>query len=209
VLGVEALWAARAQAASRSAERVVPADVLRAAVARLAPELRARLAQLPGAVLDPGDAAGRSEGEPLTDTGPLFRRFSPGALRALGAAGRAAATLGRSAIGPAHLVLGALEVDPELRERTALAPGRVRMVCSGLDEDSTPLPEAQLDGDERLRALLAELPDGAETLEVLGWILERGSQEALALLRRQKVTFALVERCRGGYQDPPPPGGPG
>jgi hypothetical protein len=173
---------------------------------RLAPELRARLAALPGAILDPTPTATPgSEQARASSGGGLFRSFSSEALRALGTSSRVAASLGRTAIGPAHLVLGALEVDLALRERTALTPGRVRMASSGLDEDRTPLPPRRLAGDASLRALLAALPAGAETLDVLGWVLAHGSVELRALLLRQKVTSALFERCRGVYQDPPPP----
>ncbi len=205
VLGVEALRTARAGAAARACTRVEPSDLFQASVVRLTPELRARLALLPAAVLDLGvRPSPREGGEGLPAAGPLFRHFSANALRALGTGGRVAAALGRDAIGPAHLVLGALEVDDELREHTALTPTRVRMACSGLDEDRTPLPERRLGGDERLRALLGEIPPGAGTLDVVGWMLARGSEELIALLRRQKVTSALLERCRGVYQDPPP-----
>jgi len=134
--------------------------------------------------------------------GPLFRRFSPEALRALGASSRAAASLDRPAIGPAHLALGALEADEDLRERTGLTALRLRMLSSGLDEDTTPLPERRLPGDERLRELLGALPAAAETLDVLGWMLAHGSEELTSLLRRQKVTPALFERCRGAFHDP-------
>lgn len=205
VLGVEVLRAARASAAARARTRVEPADLFQATVALLTPDLRARLALLPGAVLAPeGQPTAADEGQGLPATGPLFRHFSGSALRALGSGCRAAAALGRDAIGPAHLLLGALEVDAELRERSALTPVRARMACSGLDEDRTPLPERPLGGDERLRALLAEIPARAETLDVVGWMVARGSEELIALLRRQKVTSALFERCRGVYQDPPP-----
>lgn len=205
VLGVEALHAARAGAVARAGARVEPADLFRASVARLAPDLRARIALLPGAVLMlEADPSPSGEGG-LPADGPLFRHFSERTLRALGTGGRAAASLARAAIGPAHLLLGALEVDDGLRERTGLTPTRVRMACSGLDEDPTPLPERRLGGDERLRALLAALPPVAETLDVLGWLLEQGNQELIALLRRQKVTSALFQRCRGAYQDPPLP----
>lgn len=204
VLGVEALQAARAAAAARAGTRVEPLDLFHAALTGLLPELRARLASLPGAVLERGPRPAEERAEPLPTTGPLFRHFSASALRALGCAGRAAAALGRASIGPAHIVLGTLEVDAELCAQTALTPSRVRMACSGLDEDHTPLPERRLGGDERLRALLEEIPPGAGTLDVVAWMLARGSEELIALLRRQKVTSALFERCRGVYQDPPP-----
>jgi hypothetical protein len=208
VRGVEALRAARARAARRAGTQVEPADVFHAALGCLTPELGSRLAQLGGATLDPGPGdppPSREAGTPVRDTGPLFRHFSQDALRALGASGKFAATLGRSSIGPAHLVLGTLEADAALRERTRLTPGRVRLACAGLDEDETPLPPRALDGDERVHELLAALPEGGGTLDVLGWILARGSAELVALLRRQKVTYALFERCRGAYQDPPRP----
>ncbi|NOT32029.1 MAG: hypothetical protein HOP15_16405 [Planctomycetes bacterium] len=123
-------------------------------------------------------------------------------MRALGVSCRTAATLERDAIGPAHLVLGTLEVDEALRQLTNLSAPRARMAISGLDWDETPLPERRLPGEERLRALLAGLPAGAETLDVLADIVTRGSEELTALLRRQKVTTELVERCRGIYRDP-------
>jgi ClpA/ClpB-like protein len=202
--GVAALFEARALALAAGAARVEPAQVYGAALARLGPELRARLAALPGAVLELEPAA-REEPLPAAVSGGLFRSFSSEALRALGASARAAASLGRASIGPAHLVLGALETDAELRTRTSLSPGRVRMASSGLDEDPTPLAERRLAGDAELRALLAALPEGAETADVLGWVLSSGSAELRALLQRQKVTAALFERCRGVFQDPPTP----
>jgi hypothetical protein len=76
------------------------------------------------------------------------------------------------------------------------------MISSGLDADETPLPERTLPGDAGLVALLRALPARAETLDVLGWLLAHGSEELTALLRRQKVTPALFERCRDVYRDP-------
>jgi len=204
VRGVEALHAARAGAVARAGTRVEPEDLFRTSVGHLAPDLRARLALLPGTVLElEAQPPPPGEGQILPAGGPLFRHFSERSLRALGAGGRAAAALGRAAIGPAHLLLGTLEVDGELRERTGLTPARVRMASSGLDEDRTPLGERRLGGDGRICALLAELPSGAGTADVLGWLLGHGSQELIALLRRQKVTSALLERCLGAYEDPP------
>jgi len=202
VLGVEALRAARRRAVERAAERVAPADLFLAAHERLPGELRQRLSQLQG--VDPGAAAARDlpASAVVEAEGPLFRKYSSEALRALGASSRAAASLHRPAIGPAHLVLGALEADEGVRERTGLTPLRVRMLSSGLDEDTTPLPERRLPGDRRLQELLGSLPAAAETLDVLGWMLAHGSEELTSLLRRQKVTQALFERCRGAFHDP-------
>lgn len=203
VLGVEALKDARSTAVGRGAARVEPSDVFRAAIVRLPAALRARLERLPEAVLEFADPPGAAlELGAIPRAGPLFRHFSSNSLRALGASCRSAATLERDAIGPAHLVLGTLEVDEALRQRTNLSATRARMAVSGLDWDETPLPERRLPGEERLRALLAGLPAGAETLDVLADIVAKGSEELTALLCRQKVTAALVERCRGIYRDP-------
>lgn len=200
VRAVEALREARARAAARPTATVEPADVLHSAVTRLPPELRERLGLLaPPAREDPGQGPGVGS---IPTAGPLFRNYSSGALQALGASARAAASFSRPAISPAHLVLGALEVDDELRTSTGLTPGRMRLLLHGLDEDRTPLPERRLAADERLGAMLAELPQGAETLEILGWLLARGGEEVNGLLRRQRVTMALFERCRGVYLDP-------
>ena len=203
VLGVEALHAARARAVAGGHPRVETAMLFLAAVERLAPELRTRLERLPDARLELRPEAA-PPGEPVAASGPLFRHFSGDALRALGASCRSAAGLQRDAIGPAHMLIGALEVDAALRESTHLVATRVRMVAGGLDVDATPLPARRLPGDDRLRALLAALPERAETLDVMTELFVHGSEELGALLRRQKVTSALVERCRGVYRDPDP-----
>ena len=202
VLALRALEAARARAAEAEATRVVPADLFETAHALAGEALLQRLQQLPGVTFAPRPRPPEEKGPALPATGPLFRHFAPDALRALGASARAAASLSRTAISPAHLLLGSLEADPALVEHTGLSPSRLRMAMSGLDEDRTPLPERTLGGDERLRRLLTQLPDQAQTLDVLGWILESGGAEVLALLRRQKVTPQLFDRCRGVYADP-------
>lgn len=200
VRGVDALVAARARAHARGAARVEPLDVFLEAYERLRPELKDRLGRPAG--LD--EAARTAPAAPAggADSGPLFRSYAPESLRALGASCRAAGGMGRDAIAPAHLVLGLLDVDEPLRAKVGLAPHRVRILASDLDEDPTPLPERDLAVEPRLDELLAALPPGASTLEVLGWILAHGSEEMVALLRRQKITSALVERCRGAFSDP-------
>ncbi len=203
VRGVEALQVARAEAATGARSSVEPSDLFRAALAHLTPELRARFERLPAVVLElPLEPGSEPTSEAVKPSGALFKFFSASALRALGASARGAATLERAAIGPAHLVLGTLEVDEDLRRRTNLTAARARLVCSGLDEDETPLPARRLAAEARLQALLAGLTDGSETLDVLADMLAQGSEELNALLRRQKVTTALIERCRGVYRDP-------
>jgi len=206
VLGVSALRSARVKARARGASEIEPADLLLAAVAELAPELRDRLALLAGIRLEHAIVAPSATGTtPLDDTGPLFRNYSPDALRTLAASCRVAASLERTSIGPVHLCLGSLDADRALGERTGLSSVRLRMVVSGVDADETPLPRRVLPGDERLPELLRELPSGAETLDVLSWCMAHGREEVTALLRRQKITPAVVERCRGTYRDPPLP----
>jgi len=89
-----------------------------------------------------------------------------------------------------------------VRETCGLTAARMRMGASGMDADDTALPARALPGNEELEALLAGLPDGAQTLDVLGWVLAEGNREVASLLRRQKVTPELVERCRGIMEDP-------
>lgn len=216
VLGVAALRSARAGAAARGAERVEPGDVLRAALARVSPEAHARLELAAGGGAEFAAAARTptEEGSPRTtdleplEQGSFFGCFSGAALRALGVACRAAGELGRDAIGPVHLLAGSLEVDPALREHTRLSPGRLRVALSGLDADPTPLPARTLRADESLLELLSSVPPGADTLDVLGWMLAHGTDELRALLRRQKITTALHERARGVFRDPEPPASP-
>jgi ClpA/ClpB-like protein len=205
---VRALDAARAIAAARSASQVRPAEVFLSAEEELPGPVRSRLASILAGSLERSAGGGEespAETGPVPAEGPLFRHFSPRALRALGSACRAAASLGREAIGPVHLLIGCLEADEELRARTGLDSARVRMVLSGVDADETPLPARSLEADERLHELLNGLASGAETVDILGWLLTHGPEELVALLRRQKITPALFERCRGAYHDPSPP----
>ena len=205
VLGVTAVRAARADAHARGAPAVETTDLFRAAARHFPTELRARLGALSGVELDV-TAHAPATGASGVDLGAgLFRNFTADALRALSAGARFCAGLGRDAIGPTHLGLGVLEMDPALRASTGLTAARLRLAASGIDADTTPLPDRSLGADARLRALLTELPDNAATLDVLGWLIANGSGELTALLRRQKVTPALFERCRGVYQDPDEP----
>jgi ATP-dependent Clp protease ATP-binding subunit ClpA len=201
VLGVQALREARARAHATEERTVTPAHVFRAAAALLPSDLRERLAEL-GRELT-ADARDPHRGDSASEA--FFRSFSPGALRALGGACRAAATLGRASIGPVHLLLGCLDADEELRAATGLSASRVRMALAGRDEDGTPLPSRHLAGDARIGELLRGLPAAAETVDVLGWILSNGTEELVALLLRQRITPALFERCRGAFPDPDRP----
>lgn len=193
---LRALGRARRAALERAAARVTPGDVFQAARGELPEALRARV---PVGPESPEPAQGA---EPFRADEPYFRHFAPEALRALGAACRAAASLERDAIGPAHLLLGCLDCDEDLRREVDLTAGRLRIALGGHDEDPTPLDVRPLEGDLRLVELLGRLERDAGTLEVLAELLVRGNEELIALLQRQKVTPALVERCRGGFSDP-------
>lgn len=203
VRGVRALRAARVRAAARRADTLEVGDLFSSALGELEARASERLAPLAGVHLeagaeDPDDASARV----LSTEGTLFRDYAPAGLRALGASARLAGGMGRTAISPAHVVLGALEVDDSLRARTGLTASRARLALSGVDEDPTPLPERTLPWSAELHALLEALPPAAETSAVLGWMLERGKSELVLLLERQKVTGALLARCRSSFQDP-------
>ena len=207
VRGVRALEAARATAAAEGAAEVTAEHVLRAAAQELEPELARALAAAGyrTAAALPGAAAG----DAVPDHGPLFRHFADVTRRALGAACRAAARLERDAIGPAHLVLGALEADPELGGRVGLGAVRARMVLLHRDDDPTPLPARRLAPDPALVALLRGVGAGADTAALLERLLSHGAEELRLLLTQQKVTGALLERARGAFQDPEPPSSAG
>jgi len=202
VRAVEALQAARGAAAARAAALVEPEDVFAAALAVLPAELARRLSELtPASALAEAPPAPAAKA-PVPAEGPLFRAFAGDTLRALGASARVAGQLGRPAIGPVHLLVGTLECSPALRERRGLGAARLRLAAAGQDEDPTPLPQRALAPSAMLGRLLAGLPGGAQTIDVLAWLLEHGPPELSALLGRQKVTSALVARCRTSFRDP-------
>jgi len=203
VRALVALRAARAGAAARGADTLAVGDLFGAACAELEPRARERLEPLTGVVLAAGgEPPAEAAGAALEAGGTLFRNYAPAGLRALGASARVAGSLGRAAIAPAHLLLGTLEVDEDLRARTGLTASRARLALAGQDEDPTPLSTRALPRGRELEELLASLPEGSETSAVLGWLLERGQGELVLLLQRQKVTPALFARCRNSFRDP-------
>jgi hypothetical protein len=203
VRALTALRAARVLAAARGAASLEPGDLCLAASRELDVRVAARLAVLAGTDLAAAGEAVRATGTALlVPASSLFRNYSQAGLRALGASARAAGTAGRAAIAPAHLVLGCLEVDEDLRERTGLSAARARLVFAGLDEDATPLPARELAAGRELGELLRALPSGSGTVAAMGWFLASGSGELVALLKRQKITWALFERCRSTFTDP-------
>jgi hypothetical protein len=203
VTALDALRATRARADQRAETTVEPEDLCLCAGSALPNAARERLTALAGArpaalwLAEPPSGAATAE-----PAGSLFHTYSPTALRALGASARAASSLARSAIAPAHLLLGCLEADGELRTRTGLTAPRARLVLAGLDEDLTPLPARPLGASVGLVEMLRALPERSDSSAALGWFLSSGSAEVVALLKRQKVTLPLWERCHGVFSDP-------
>lgn len=197
VHGVQALEQALDEARGAGEELVEPPHVFRAAWARLSDEQRQAL--LSAGAREAPSTAGRAGGG---GERALLRFFSNEARRALGAASRQAQALRRAAIGPAHVLAGALEVDQALREHSGLRVSLVQAALAGRDADETPPSERPLVPDERLRRLLEALPPGADTLAVLGWFLHEGPAEVRELLRRQKVTPELHGRAGDAFGDP-------
>lgn len=219
VEGVRTVHDARALAADEGRAEVAPAHVFRAAYERLGDAAREALGR---AGLAEASALSESAATPGPDETPLtpgrdegdalFHVYDQDARRALGAACRVAARLGRESISPAHLVLACLELDEGLRQRTGLTGSRARMVLTDVDADDTP-PEAGTIGFaaelvELLDPLVAGGPvrtdDGHDTVALLGVLLRHGSDEVRSLLERQKVTRAFFERVHAGFHDPSP-----
>jgi hypothetical protein len=199
---VEALRAARSAACGRRAPRVAPSDLFQAAFTHLPAPAAERLADFAASIRFLGRPEEVEDGAPLAPAGPLFRGFSSEALRGLGWSAKVASQLGRDAITPVHLLAGTLEACASLRQELGLSSTRLRLATTGADEDDTPLPSRPIPRSAELQRLLCELPEGAQTLDVLAWLLGHGSSEVCALLLRQKVTSALVESCRGVHADP-------
>ena len=201
VRALDALEGAHREAAARGARSVGPVDLLRAAWRSLPDDVRARLKSLEStAGAEPPPGAG-----PAITEGRFFATFENATRQALGRAARRAAENERDAISPAHLILGALEVDETLAERTNLSRQAAVFAFTGVDDDPTPLAPGSLEATDGLLELFAPLPDGAGTARLLGRFLEAGSPEVRALLNRQKVTRALLERAGESFLDPPPP----
>jgi hypothetical protein len=197
VRGLRALERARA-AASPTVE---PLDVFRAASTELPEALQADLRAV-GMASDPGERAASAAGPGPEET--FFGPFSNDGRRALSAACKTALRLGRRAISPAHLMIGALECGPTVADQAGLSAGRLRLLVTGREADETPLVDRVLEPDAGLLELLGSLPAGGGSTDILGGILRHGREDLRALLARQKITPALHERVAGAFRDPPP-----
>ncbi|MEX1026196.1 MAG: Clp protease N-terminal domain-containing protein [Planctomycetota bacterium] len=188
---VLALEAARALAVADGAAAITPLRLARAAHAALSEAGRAAVGAAPKLVDE-------TAGPALTDEDGVLAALSPDARRALGAACRRAVRHDRDAITPAHLLLGALDVETGedlRRERIALALG-------GLDADLTPLPAAALALDDVLREILTRLPAPIDTVAILERVLSDTRAELTLLFVQERVTPALVARVGTAYGDP-------
>ena len=197
VLGVAAMELSREKARGLGAARIKPLHLLLAALDQLPEELAGGLLEL-GLSDEPQEVVQGPELVPLT--GPLLRFFDADARRSLSAACHQAVRLGRDAISPAHLMMGCLEsVEGGL---IGLSASRAKMFLGGRDDDPSPLPDRSLPFTEELLGLLAGLPGGASTADLLAAVVAQGSPELHGLLERQKVTLTLLEHTQGAFRDP-------
>ncbi|MEM7311116.1 MAG: hypothetical protein AAF682_30880, partial [Planctomycetota bacterium] len=178
--------------------------LLRAALGELPDQVRATLEQA-GATPPPGPGAAPAGEAAVAAEGALFRSFSNASKRALSSAGHQAVRLERDAISPAHVALGCLEVDEDLRTASGLTASRMRLAVGPADADETPHPERDLPpSDELVEFLLGCEPD-SDSLQLLGRLLDEAEPELRQLFTRQKVVSDVVDRCRGVLSDPPAP----
>ena len=205
--GVRLLLAARARAAAAGAARVEPLHLLAESLGELPGPIRSTLRE--AGVPDPDTwPAARTPGSgeaPVDEVGALFRNFSNDSKRALSAAGHQAVRLGRGSVSAAHVLLGCLEVDGDLRQASALTPARARAAIGRDDADESLPPPRELAPSPELLSFLGHAPEAADTVGLLGLLLERGEPELQQLFLRQKVAPEVVERCRGELTDPEPP----
>ena len=195
---VSVLIRARSSVLAAGASEVGVADLLVRAAEAL--DERAR-ASLRGAGFSMG-AGPAGEDSPGAAGPALFKVFSPASRRALSAANRLAAGERRSAISPAHLLLGCLMEDARLAESLGFSFHRARSLL-GADtaDESAPIPR-RLPADPALISFLGGLPHGSDSLALLARFLAGGTPELAQILVRSRVTPALLERARGAFRDP-------
>lgn len=201
--GVAALQAARDDAAATGRSEVRPALLLICALERLPEDLRLAIEdagyERAGLELLSGPTgavpAARAEGS-------LFRRFGEDSKRCLSAAARLARGESGAAIGPAHLVLACLQSQRELEQAATLSASRLRMLLRERMRDPTPLAPRRIEADDVFLAFLAALPEGADSLALLGRCHAGPTPELAQVLSRHRVTPALLERAAGAFRDP-------
>ena len=205
---VEALFAARARAAAERATSLDGDRLFRAALEALPAEALAALAAagLSSAAAEPAaPAAPAPPGEPaVLEEGPLFRATTDEARKLLSHAAKLAdeGLRAERAIGPAHIVIAALDLDRERARRAGLSAGRARLALTGRTVDDARPPERALPPSESLVAFVARLPAEAGSLAMLATFASRGTAEVRHLLQRHRVTASLLERAALSFADP-------
>lgn len=192
---VEALESARERAIAAKADQVESSVVLRAACEALGDEASEALNLSP--TFEPTAGA-----DGLDPNASLFRGFSEGAKRALSKANKLAAGKKERSISPAQLIVALVAGEPQLAEDLGVSATAIRERLRSHTLDSTPPPPRTLPPSADLLSLLAELPRGADSLDLWRVALARGGDELRTLGDRHKITSALLERAREAFSDP-------
>ncbi len=206
---VQALGAARGDAAAAAAGAVEPAHLLLHAFDRLEAGLGDVLVAAGFERARAADAAAELGGRgPVEDSGPLFRSFSTPAKQALSRGAHQAAREEIEAVSPGCVLLACLEVEPALEGTAGLPLHRARMALAGKLGDPGAPADRVLEADEPLRTLLGRLAAGSGTLEILLACHGDPARELAQLLGRHRITPPLLERSQGVFRDPgDPPAG--
>jgi len=204
---VEALTAARDDAALSGEQEVSCGRVAARACEALSSEARAALdeAGLDAAGLAAASTDSATEGGAISREGTIFRSFSTAAKRALSRSARLAEQVREDSIGPAWLLVATLEEQPDLEERIGIRSARARAALARRTRDETPPVERSLSPDEALLGFLQRLPPGASSVGLLAACHHSSTSELSALLQRHKVTPELLARAEGAFEDPVEP----
>ncbi|MEE8469614.1 MAG: hypothetical protein V3T22_14230 [Planctomycetota bacterium] len=207
-LAVEAL--AQARDAARGAgeeEQVETSMLLSSALDYLPPELSEPWIAGGSRAAGDREPGGRAVAASDVATGePLFRRFSPDAKRALSLACKAAHAHGERSISPARLVLACLDAQPGVGRSLSppLSPSSARSHLAGHTVDETPPPQRVLPPHPQLLAVLRELPQGGDSLDLLARAGRQGDEALDTLMDRHRLTPLLLQRARAAFRDPDP-----
>lgn len=202
VRGVAVLDEARGMAAARRHANVEVQHLFASAMEHVDDDITGALRDNG---FDPSGLVWPEEAEdPVPPEGPVLERFSTASRRALSAAARTAQSFRRDAISPLHIVIGTLDDGGAIGAEVGLRASLVRQAASGRDADDTPIPARDLALSDDLVELLGALPDGADTTEILAYLIRAGSDELRLLLDRQRVTPSLLERAGAAFRDPRP-----
>lgn len=182
---------------ARGGKEVEPRAIAESSLARLSEPQRERIQDhVPS--LPP--LAAEAEAPPALGGASPFADFSGNGKQALARANHAAAALGARAIGPVHLILGALAVDDQALTGEVRAT-RLRAAWSDLHEDASPAP-APAPPSEAFLNFLEGLPAEADSLVCLTALQAKGPAEVNEILVRNRITAAFLERAATAFGDP-------